>query len=126
MMTQADRVQSFQAGRRLRTVAVLSTQPYAGILDRVLAGGNYDVVLIESIDHAYSQIKRGMPDVVILCLDVDDAAGFQILSMLKLDDLTSSIPVITCFTAPDATASTDDTLELEGNPFSQPIVLSMN
>ena len=68
-------------------------------LDTVLAAGRYDVVFVESSEHAYSQIKRVQPNLVILCVRIDDADGFQILSMLKLDDETSGIPVLTYTTA---------------------------
>jgi len=70
----------------------------AAILDLVetaLDAGHYDVVFVESSRHAYSQIKRVQPNLVILCLHVDDMDGFQVLSMLKLDEDTRSIPVLT-------------------------------
>ena len=70
----------------------------AAILDMVetaLDAGHYDVVFVENSRHAYSQIKRVLPNLVILCLHVDDMDGFQVLSMLKLDEDTRSIPVLT-------------------------------
>jgi len=65
------------------------------MLEAVLDAGRYDVVFIESSEHAYSQIKRVQPNLVVLCVRVDDADGFQVLSMLKLDDETRGIPVLT-------------------------------
>ena len=70
-------------------------------LEPVLDGGHYDVVFVESSEHAYSQIKRVRPDLVILCVRIDDADGFQVLSMLKLDEDTRLIPVLTCTSDPD-------------------------
>ncbi len=70
----------------------------AAILDMVetaLDAGHYDVVFVESNRHAYSQIKRVQPNLVILCLNVDDMDGFRVLSMIKLDEETRSIPVLT-------------------------------
>ena len=70
----------------------------AGILElveTVLDAGRYDIVFVESSDHAYSQIKRVMPDLVILCVRIEDLDGFQVLSMLKLDEETRAIPVLT-------------------------------
>lgn len=64
-------------------------------LDTVLDAGHYDVVFVESSAHAYSQIKRVQPNLVILCVRIDDPEGFQVLSMLKLDDETRGIPVLT-------------------------------
>jgi CheY-like chemotaxis protein len=57
--------------------------------------GHYDVVFVESSDHAYSQIRHVRPNLVILCMRIEEAAGFQVLSMLKLDPLTREIPVLT-------------------------------
>jgi len=77
----------------------------AAILDLVetaLDAGHYDVVFVESSRHAYSQIKRVQPNLVILCLHVDDMDGFQVLSMLKLDEDTRSIPVLTYTTQREA------------------------
>jgi CheY-like chemotaxis protein len=65
------------------------------VLEPVLDAGKYDVVFVESGAHAYSQIKRVQPNLVILCLRMDDAEGFQVLSMLKLDPDTRDIPVVT-------------------------------
>src|SRR5262245_15103468 len=70
----------------------------AAVLDMVetaLDAGHYDVVFVESSRLAYSQIKRVQPNLVILCLHVDDMDGFQVLSMLKLDEDTRAIPVLT-------------------------------
>ena len=64
-------------------------------LDTALDAGHYDVVFVESSQHAYSQIKRVQPDLVILCVQIDSADGFQVLSMLKLDEDTRMIPVLT-------------------------------
>ena len=36
-----------------------------------------------------------MPDLVILCVRIEDLDGFQVLSMLKLDEETRAIPVLT-------------------------------
>src|SRR5438876_512228 len=38
------------------------------LLETVLDAGHYDVVFVESTRHAYSQIKRVLPNLVILCL----------------------------------------------------------
>ena len=65
------------------------------LLETVLNAGHYDVVSVESSDHAYSHIKRVQPNLVILCMRIEDRDGFQVLSMLKLDDETRRIPVLT-------------------------------
>jgi CheY-like chemotaxis protein len=64
-------------------------------IERVLEGGRYDVVFVESSEHAYSQIKRVQPNLVILCVRMEDLNAFQVLSMLKLDAQTRDIAVLT-------------------------------
>ena len=66
-----------------------------GLLETVLDAGHYDVVFVESQEHAYSQIKRVQPHLVILCVQIEDRDSFQVLSMLKLDEATRRIPVLT-------------------------------
>jgi PleD family two-component response regulator len=81
------------------------------VLEPVLEAGNYDVVFVEASSHAYSQIKRVQPDLVILCIAMDDADGLNVLSMLKLDAETRDIPVVTYTSASDG-----DTEEEEEEP----------
>ena len=83
-------------------VVVVSKQSQLnGLLETVLDAGQYDVVFVESTEHAYSHIKRLTPHLIIVCLDIDDLDGFQVLSMLKLDDDTKGIPVVTCTVSQD-------------------------
>jgi CheY-like chemotaxis protein len=78
-----------------KVVIINGSMEIIELLETVLDAGHYDVVFVESTRHAYSQIKRVQPDLVILCLRLDDAEGFQVLSMLKLDNDTRGIPVLT-------------------------------
>src|SRR5258708_36848066 len=70
--------------------------------EAVLDAGHYDIVFVESTEHAYSQIKRVKPDLVILCVQIEARDGLQVLSMLKLDNETRGIPVLTYTTEYDA------------------------
>ena len=79
------------------------------MFEMVLDAGHYDVVFVESNQHAYSQIKRVLPNLVILCVRIDEMEGFQVLSMLKLDDATRGIPVLTCTTEDTETAEDVET-----------------
>jgi CheY-like chemotaxis protein len=81
------------------TYKVVIVNGHMGLLElfeTVLDATRCDVVFVESSAHAYSQIKRVQPNLVVLCLQMDDAEGFQVLSMLQLDDETKAIPVVTC------------------------------
>jgi PleD family two-component response regulator len=94
--TTADTLRSrTQATFAQKVVIVNGNAEILEMLETVLDAGHYDVVFVESSAHAYSQIKRVQPNLVILCVQIDDLDGFQVLSMLKLDDETRDIPVLT-------------------------------
>ena len=83
-----------------RTAVIISRQPHPpDVLNAVMNGCDFDVVFVESMARAYSQVKRVTPDLVILCLLIDDLDAFNVLSMLKLDSATAGIPVVTYETA---------------------------
>jgi len=84
-----------------KVVIVNGTSEILELLETVLDAGRYDVVFVESSEHAYSQIKRVRPDLVILCVRIDEPASFQVLSMLKLDEETRDIPILTYTTEYD-------------------------
>jgi CheY-like chemotaxis protein len=78
-----------------KVVIVNGSTDMLALLETALDAGHYDVVFVESSEHAYSHIKREQPNLVILCIRIEDRDGFQVLSMLKLDDETRQIPVLT-------------------------------
>ena len=84
-----------------KVVIVNGSPEILELLETALEAGHYDVVFVESSQHAYSQIKRVQPNLVILCVHIDDLDGFQVLSMLKLDPETRGIPVLTYTTEYD-------------------------
>ena len=61
-----------------------------------------------------------MPDVIIVFLEIGDAAGCQLMSMLKMDDHTSAIPILTCAVPGDERHCRDDAgnVERDGSPVS--------
>lgn len=65
------------------------------LVEHALDAGHYDVIFVESGAHAYSEIRRVQPELVILCVRFDENDGFQVLTMLKLDPETRNIPVVT-------------------------------
>jgi PleD family two-component response regulator len=94
-----------------KVVIVNGTAEILDLLETVLDAGHYDVVFVESSQHAYSQIKRVQPNLVILCVRIEEADGFQVLSMLKLDDDTREIPVLTYTTEYDGQDTEEETPE---------------
>ena len=103
-----------------KVVIVNGSMEMLELLETALDAGRYDVVLVESNEHAYSQIKRVQPNLVILCVHIDDMEGFQVLSMLKLDDDTRQIPVLTYTTEYDAPESDDESSESSTQQASTP------
>ena len=106
MMAYTENIQPDPAPCPPRTVALVGRYAHQHLEDAMLTIADCDVVFVESITHAYSKIKRVLPDLVILCLSADDVDGCQVLSMLALDHETSHIPVLTVATphAPDMSA----------------------
>ena len=78
-----------------KVVVVNGNTEVLGMLETVLDAGRYDMVFVESSDRAYSQVKKILPNLVILCARIEDLGGFQLLTMLKLDHETKNIPVLT-------------------------------
>jgi PleD family two-component response regulator len=78
-----------------KVVVVNGNTGVLGMLETVLDAGRYDMVFVESSDCAYSQIKKVVPNLVVLCTRIEELDGFQLLTMLKLDAETKDIPVLT-------------------------------
>ena len=109
-----------------RVLIVNGTGDVLDVLEPVLEAGNYNVVFVESSAHAYSQIKRVQPDLVILCLEMDDAEALAVLSMLKLDEETRDIPVVTYTTAGEEEQEDDEQDDFEPPMFAPRPALLMN
>jgi PleD family two-component response regulator len=108
---------TFHASREAEKVVIVNgTADALALIDTALNSGHYDVVFVESSEHAYSQIKRVQPQLVILCVRIEDRSAFQVLSMLKLDAATRDIPVLTYTTTYEGQITDDvetDTSEPE-------------
>ena len=78
-----------------KVVVVNGNAEVLGMLETVLDAGRYDMVFVESSNNAYTQIKKVIPNLVIVCARIEHLEAFQLLTMLKLDPETSDIPVLT-------------------------------
>jgi DNA-binding response OmpR family regulator len=115
--------------RPLRTAVLVSgCAPQARSLDALLiATSDYDVVVVESIAHGFSCIKRVVPDLVVISAEVDDVATCQLLSMLRVDRRSSGIPVLTCPTFRERRDPSDDLAEVDlDTSSSQSLATSRN
>jgi len=114
-----------RAGATQRVLIVNGSSDVLEVLEPVLEAGSYDVVFVESSNHAYSQVKRVQPDLVVLCVELDNVEALTVLSMLKLDAETRDIPVIT-YTSADATEQEQEAAEPEPTMFTSRPALLMN
>jgi len=94
-----------------KVVIVNGSTDMMALIETVLDAGRYDIVFVESNEHAYSHIKRVQPHLVILCMRIEDREGFQVLSMLKLDDETRRIPVVTYTTEFEGQETDEEVLD---------------
>jgi PleD family two-component response regulator len=125
--TDLRRLDASSATGTQKVVIVNGSSEMLELLETVLDAGNYDVVFVESSEHAYSQIKRVQPNLVILCLRVDDPVGFQVLSMLKLDADTRGIPVLTYTSDGEGEEQEDDEDDAsETEIFAPKVAVRMN
>ena len=104
----ADRVSGSTPAQRV--IVVDGDAGTMDLLEKVLGAGRYDVVFIESHALAYSQIKRVLPNLVIVCIRIEAIEGFHLLSMLKIDEETRDIPLLT-YTAAYEGQDADDVWE---------------
>ncbi|PYR00122.1 MAG: hypothetical protein DMF97_10165 [Acidobacteria bacterium] len=110
--TNADPFRSPPAAPLAQKVVIVNgSAEILNLLETVLDAGHYDVVFVEPSARAYSKIKRVQPNLVILCIRIDDPDGFQVLSMLKLDAATRDIPVLTYTTEYDGEEPDEEILE---------------
>lgn len=112
-----------------KVVVINGNTEVLGMLETVLDAGRYDMVFVESGEHAYSQIKKVLPNLVILCTRIEHLEGFQLLTMLKLDSETRDIPVLTYTTeyeGQDFDAAISQLAEEEEDVFPTRPALRMN
>jgi len=78
-----------------KIVVINGTTEVLGMLESALDARRYDTIIVHPDDRAYSQIRRLLPHLIILCARIDRLESFQLLTMLKLDPTTCDIPVLT-------------------------------
>ena len=130
MLTRVNQIGRLQPGRTTQKVVVVNgSNEILELLESVLDAGHYNVVFVAETDHAYSQIKQARPNLIILCVALDDPVGFHVLSMLKLDEETAEIPVLTYtneFDGEDTDREPDDDSPEDELPLATRRELSMN
>jgi CheY-like chemotaxis protein len=110
-----------------KVVVVNGSPEILEMFETVLDAGRYDMVFVESSARAYSRVRHVQPDLVIVCMRMDDTEVFQLLSMLKLDEETRKIPVVTYATPvePDSEDAEEDAIDEDEFPIVRP-TMTMN
>jgi CheY-like chemotaxis protein len=80
-------------------------------IEPVLIGRAYDVEFVAMDDEPYATVAALKPDIVVVNLDLQNDAGFQLLTMLRLDAETANIPVLSYVQEANMTASHDASLD---------------
>ena len=87
-------------------VAVSNDALRPELLDRLFVDDNdYDVIVVESIERAYSRIRQVQPTAVVVFMNIDDVDACQLLSMLHIDHELRGVSVVSCTTSSDAGAT---------------------
>jgi PleD family two-component response regulator len=63
-------------------------------VEPILSGRAYDVEFVDMNDEPYATVAALKPDIVVVNLELGSEAGFQLLTMLRLDPATAQIPVL--------------------------------
>jgi PleD family two-component response regulator len=127
MVNQTESRSSLPQEYASQTVLIVNGGPdVLEMLEAVLDPGAYNIVFVESSAHAYSQIKLVQPHLVILCMRIEELEGFQVLSMLKLDDETFRIPVLTYTTEYEGQDTEDKLNDFSDAPLPLVRALPMN
>jgi PleD family two-component response regulator len=80
-------------------------------VEPILSGRSYDVEFVDMDDEPYATVAALKPDIVIVSLELDNEAGFQLLTMLRLDAETAQIPVLSYVQEDDASSAGDNDVE---------------
>lgn len=125
MLTQTtERIHPTGRTHALRTVIVVG-QPGQQVPESAFDTANYDVVVLEPVTHAYAQVRRVKPALIVMCLSLDDLDCFRLLTMLKLDGETASIP-IRMFVASEAEAPVEEVANTDMSETFATVPLSIN
>ena len=63
-------------------------------VEPILSGRAYDVEFVDMNDEPYATVAALKPDIIVVNLQLESEAGFQLLTMLRLDPETAQIPVL--------------------------------
>jgi PleD family two-component response regulator len=80
-------------------------------VEPILMGRSYDVEFVDMDDEPYGTVAALKPDIIIVNLELEDEAGFQLLTMLRLDPETAQIPVLSYVQEDEALSAANNGVE---------------
>ena len=81
--------------RQLRVMVVGGGPDVLPRVEPLLPAGAYDVEFVGLDQEPYGCILDDIPDLLVVCLKIEDTASFAFLSMLQFDPATRHLPVLT-------------------------------
>lgn len=81
--------------RQLRVMVVGGGPDVLPRVEPLLPAGAYDVEFVGLDQEPYGCILDDTPDLLVVCLKIEDTASFAFLSMLQFDPATRHLPVLT-------------------------------
>ena len=82
---------------KARILVVDDDATFLALMKDFLEDEGYSVSVLEGVGKAYRQIKKSLPDLVILDLRLEEPdAGWKVLDKLKFNSQTAQIPVVVC------------------------------
>lgn len=81
-------------------------------VEPILAGRAYDIEFVAMDDEPYATVAALKPDIIVVNLDLANDAGFQLLTMLRLDPETALIPVLSYVREEDTSSRGAESVEL--------------
>jgi len=88
---------TYLSKKRARIAVIDDDTTFLQLMDDLLSGEGYEVLIWKEADTAYEMVKRERPDLVVLDIRMDRAEnGWDILNLIKLDPDTEDTPVLVC------------------------------
>lgn len=81
--------------RALRVMVVGGGPAVLPRVEPLLPSGAYEVEFVGLDQEPYGCILDDAPDLLVVCLKIEDTASFQFLSVLQMDPATRQLPVLT-------------------------------
>ncbi len=83
--------------KRARIAVIDDDTTFLQLMEDLLSGEGYEVLVWKVANTAYDMVKRERPDLVVLDMRMERAEnGWTILNLIKLDPETANTPVLVC------------------------------